>query len=83
LSVKINPRKVRFHVKGIHVLALGIIDVQRSLVEAQRNADPAEIVSFGNRAVPPGVTEADFKIDSAVRQRAIEGAAPTLNEFSA
>ena len=28
---------VRLHVKGIHVLALSIIDVQRPLVEAQRN----------------------------------------------
>jgi hypothetical protein len=53
--------------------AIGRLDV--------KDADPAEVVSFGIRAVPPGVTEADFKIDGAERQRAIDGAAAMLNEF--
>ena len=53
--------------------AIGRLDV--------KDADPAEVVSFGVRAMPPGVTEADFKIDAAARQRAIDGAAAMLNEF--
>jgi hypothetical protein len=46
-----------------------------------KDADPAEVVTFGLRAVPPGVTEKDFKIDAAQRQRAIDGAAAKLNEY--
>src|SRR5260370_24324667 len=53
--------------------AIGKLDV--------KDADPAEVVSFGVRALPPGVTEADFKVDAAARQRAIDGAAAMLNEF--
>jgi hypothetical protein len=53
--------------------AIGRLDV--------KDADPAEVVSFGVRAVPPGVTDADFKIDAAARQRVIDGAAAMLNEF--
>ncbi|HEY1493891.1 MAG TPA: hypothetical protein VGF49_05080 [Candidatus Solibacter sp.] len=51
--------------------AIGRLDV--------KDADPAEVVSFGIRAVPPGVTEADFRIDGAARQSAIDGAADMLN----
>src|SRR5262249_21595947 len=46
-----------------------------------KDADPAEVVNFGIRAIPPGVTDADFQIDAAARQRAINGAAAMLNEF--
>jgi peptidase S41-like protein len=53
--------------------AIGRLDV--------KDANPAEVVSFGLRAIPPGVTEADFNIDAAARQRAIDGAAAKLNEF--
>jgi len=53
--------------------AIGRLDV--------KDADPAEVISFGVRAIPPGVTDADFKIDAAARQRAIDGAAAMLNEF--
>jgi hypothetical protein len=53
--------------------AIGRLDV--------KDADLAEVVSFGIRALPPGVTDADFKIDGAARQRAIDGAAAMLNEF--
>ena len=59
--------------KGGSTTALGRLDV--------KDSDPAEVVSFGIRAIPPGVTEADFKIDAAERQRAIDGAAAMLNEF--
>jgi peptidase S41-like protein len=53
--------------------AIGRLDV--------KDGDPAEVVSFGVRALPPGVTAADFNIDAAARQRAIDGAANLLNEF--
>jgi hypothetical protein len=53
--------------------AIGRMDV--------KDADPAEVVSFGVRAVPPGVTDADFGIDAAARQRVIDGAAAMLNEY--
>src|SRR5262249_25832617 len=33
------------------------------------------------RAIPTGVTDADFNIDGAARQSAIEGVAAVLNEF--
>jgi hypothetical protein len=53
--------------------AIGALDV--------KDADPAGVVNFRLRALPPGVTEADFNIDAAARQRAIDGAAAKLNEF--
>lgn len=37
-------------------IALGRLDV--------KDADPAEVVSFGVRAIPPGVTDEDFKMNS-------------------
>jgi hypothetical protein len=53
--------------------AIGRLDV--------KDGDPAEVVTFGIRAIPAGVTDADFNIDAAERQRAIDGAAAMLNEF--
>lgn len=46
-----------------------------------KDADPAVVVKFGLRALPPGVTDATFTIDAAARQRAIDGALAKLNEF--
>lgn len=46
-----------------------------------KDADPAVVVSFGIRAAPAGVTQANFIIDGAERQRVIDGAAAMLNEF--
>jgi hypothetical protein len=55
--------------------ALGKIDVS--------DADPAVVVTFGLRAVPPGMTAADMniKIDAATKARVIDGAVANLNEF--
>lgn len=55
--------------------ALGKIDVS--------DADPAVVVTFGLRAVPPGMTPADMniKIDAATKARVIDGAVANLNEF--
>lgn len=48
-----------------------------------KDADPAEVTSFGLRAIPPGMTAADMamKIDAATRVRVIDGAIANLNEF--
>ncbi len=76
LSIDQSERThIEFRVKekASPTTAIGRIDV--------KDADPAEVVGFGIRAIPPGVTEADFKIDGAARQRAIDGAAAMLNEF--
>jgi len=59
--------------KGGTTTALGKLD--------EKDADPAAVVSFGIKAVPAGVTQADFIIDGAERQRAIDGATAMLNEF--
>ena len=59
--------------KGGPTTALGKLDV--------KDADPAVVVNFGIKAVPAGVTQADFIIDGAERRRAIDGAVAMLNEF--
>ncbi len=48
-----------------------------------KDADPAEVVSFSLRAIPPGLTAADMnrKIDAATRASVIDGAVAKLNEF--
>jgi hypothetical protein len=48
-----------------------------------KDADPAAIVSFRLRAIPPGMTAADMnmKIDAATRARVIDGAVANLKEF--
>jgi retinol-binding protein 3 len=46
-----------------------------------KDADPAEVVSFGVRAIPPGATGTDFTINAATRQRVIDGMATKLNEY--
>jgi len=68
---------VEFRVKekASATVALGKIDV--------KDADPAEVVSFGLRAIPAGMKAADMnvKIDAATRARVIDGAIASLNEF--
>jgi hypothetical protein len=61
--------------KASPTTALGKIDV--------KDADPAEVVSFSLRGIPPGMTAADMniKIDAATRARVIDGAVASLNEF--
>ncbi|HYL77770.1 MAG TPA: S41 family peptidase [Bryobacteraceae bacterium] len=48
-----------------------------------KDADPATVVAFSLRAIPPGMTAADLnmKIDAATRARVVDGAAASLNEF--
>jgi hypothetical protein len=72
---KSEPTHIEFRVKekGGSTTAIGRLDVN--------DGDPAQVVAFGVRAIPPGVTEKDFTIDAAARQRAVDGAAAMLNEF--
>src|SRR5262245_48192327 len=48
-----------------------------------KDADPAVVVSFGLRAIPPGLTAAEMsmKLDAATRARVIDGAVAKLDEF--
>jgi hypothetical protein len=48
-----------------------------------KDGDPARVVRFSLRAIPPGMTAADMsmKIDPATRARVIDGAVVSLNEF--
>ncbi|HTS30939.1 MAG TPA: S41 family peptidase [Bryobacteraceae bacterium] len=46
-----------------------------------KDEDPAVVAGFGLRALPRGVTAADFKIDAATIPRVIDGAITNLNEF--
>ncbi|QQS45507.1 MAG: S41 family peptidase [Acidobacteriota bacterium] len=48
-----------------------------------KDAEPAVVVNFSLRAIPPGMTAADMsrKIDAATRARVIDGAVAKLNEF--
>jgi hypothetical protein len=68
---------VEFRVKekASPTIALGKMEV--------KDADPAEVVSFSLRGIPPGMTVADMtvKIDAATRVRVIDGAIANLNEF--
>jgi hypothetical protein len=61
--------------KGSPVNAVGKIKV--------KDADPAVVVSFGLRAIPPGLTAADMnmKIDAETRARVIDAAVAKLNEY--
>ena len=46
-----------------------------------KDAEPAMVVSFAVRAVPPGAAAGSFKIDAVVRDRVIDGALAKLNEY--
>ncbi|HEV2690302.1 MAG TPA: S41 family peptidase [Bryobacteraceae bacterium] len=57
--------------------AMGILKVK----DVAKDSDPAEVATNILRAIPPGTTLADMKIDMATRGRVVEGAAASLNEF--
>jgi hypothetical protein len=46
-----------------------------------KSGNPPQIGSFSVRAVPPGTTVADFKINAGTKTRVIDGAISMLNEF--
>jgi len=75
--VKSEPLHLEFLVKGRgdDTTAFGKLEV--------KDGDPAQVASFGLRAIPPGTAVSDltFKIDAATRTRVIDGAIAQLNEF--
>jgi retinol-binding protein 3 len=75
--VKSEPLHLEFLVKErrSETTAIGKLDM--------KEGDPAQVASFGLRALPPGtaVSDLNFKIDAATRTRAIDGAIAQLNEF--
>jgi hypothetical protein len=73
---KSEPRHIEFRVKeksGRGMTAIGRLDV--------KDGDPAQVESLRIRAIPPGTTTADLKIDAATRDRVIDGAAAMLDEY--
>jgi len=74
--VKSEPLSLEFLVKGRSdgITAFGKLEV--------KDSDPAQVAGFALRATPPGTKLSDlrFKIDSATRTRAIDGAIAQLNE---
>jgi hypothetical protein len=75
--VKSEPFHLEVLVKGRGdgITAFGKLEV--------KDGDPAQVASFGLRAIPPGTAVSDltFKIDAATRTRVIDGAIAQLNEF--
>ena len=74
--VKSEPLRLEFLVKErrSETTAIGKLEV--------KEGDPAQVVGFGVRAVPPGTKMSDlnYKIDTATRARVIDGAITQLNE---
>src|SRR5439155_7202386 len=77
LNLKREPLRLEFLVKErrSETTAIGKLEV--------KDGDPAQVASFGVRAVPPGtkLSDLNFKIDAATRARVIDGAIAQLNEF--
>src|SRR5438552_6160699 len=75
--VKSEPLRLEFLVKErrSETSAIGKLEV--------KEGDPAQVVGFGVRAVPPGtkLSDLNYKIDAATRTRVIDGAIAQLNEF--
>src|SRR6202162_4869486 len=75
--VKSEPLHLEFLVKerNSDTQAMGTLDV--------KEGEPAEVTSFGLRAIPPGTSLSDltFKIDAPTRARVIDGAIANLNEY--
>ena len=59
--------------KGSETTAVGKIDV--------KEGGSPRITNFSLRAIPPGATVSDFKIDAAARARVIDGALAMLQEY--
>ena len=74
--VKGEPLHLEFLVKGRgdEITAFGKLEV--------KDGDPAQVASFGLRAIPPGtkVSDLTFRIDAATRTRVIDGAIAQLNK---
>jgi len=74
--VKSEPLRLEFLVKERRSDTTGIGKFE------VKDGDPAQVASFGLRAIPPGtkLSDLNFKIDAATRTRVIDGAIVQLNE---
>jgi hypothetical protein len=70
-----EPLLIKFRVKekGSPTIAIGSMQV--------KDAQPPTVENFGLRAIPPGAVIENIKLDTAARQRVIDGVASNLNEF--
>jgi len=75
--VKSEPLRLEFLIKerSSETTAVGKLEV--------KDGDPAQVASFGLRAIPAGtkLSDLNFKIDAATRTRVIDGTITQLNEF--
>jgi hypothetical protein len=75
--IKSEPLRLEFLVKERHseTQGIGTVDV--------KEGDPALVISFSLRAIPPGTSTAnmEFNVDNATRTRVIDGVIANLNEF--
>jgi retinol-binding protein 3 len=53
----------------------------RSAGSRSTTPDPAAVVTFSLRAIPPGTKVSDSPVDAPTRTRVVEGAAAKLNEY--
>jgi retinol-binding protein 3 len=74
---KSSRLRIEFRVKGRASPTTGVGKLE------VKDRDPAEVVHFSLREIPPGMTAADMdmKIDAATRARVIDGAVAALNEL--
>src|SRR5580698_7700226 len=70
-----EPLHIRFRVKEKSgpTTALGNI--------VMKDSQPPTVATFGLRALPPGVTLENVKLDAALRKRVIDGVNEQLNEY--
>jgi hypothetical protein len=70
-----EPLSIKFRVKekASATVAIGNLQV--------KDAQTAVVENFGLRAIPPGAVVEEIKLDSAARQRVIDGIASNLKEF--
>jgi retinol-binding protein 3 len=71
----VDPLHIRFQVKekNSDTHAVGTLAV--------KDGQPPTVESFNLRAIPPGVTPVNFTLDSAMRQKTIDGVTAALTEY--
>jgi hypothetical protein len=70
-----EPLLVKFRVKEKASPTVAIGNIQL------KSAEPPMVENFGLRAIPPGATIENIKLDAAARKRVIDGVATNLSEY--
>lgn len=70
-----EPKLIKFRVKEKASPTVGIGSLQLS------DAQPATVENFGLRAIPPGAVVENIKLDTAARQRVLDGVVSALKEY--